>query len=275
VRVRLGVKPGQWGWSFAELHAAWRTAEEAGFDYISCFDRVTAGDSGMVAWDAPSLLIAMAAATRHVELTVEVLNASLRHPFMLAGQLAIAQAVSGGRLRVGLGAGSYRLGREDHEALGIPFPPRRKRIEHLAACCRVLPALWRGEEVNEPSLGLETVSLGPTGIEPPQLIVGGESPEVMKLAAEYADGWQAPGPQDFAEHSWRIEQMCRSQGRDRPLEKGLQVFVDQGSLDGLGDLVQEASEAGASRVTFVLHRERGTGRILKLRDALAATGTLG
>jgi hypothetical protein len=51
--MRIGVKPGQWGWSFDELVASWRTAEDAGFDIVSCFDHVTAGPAGLTAWNAP------------------------------------------------------------------------------------------------------------------------------------------------------------------------------------------------------------------------------
>ena len=40
--MRIGVKPGQWGWSFDELVASWQAAEEAGFDILSCFDHVSA-----------------------------------------------------------------------------------------------------------------------------------------------------------------------------------------------------------------------------------------
>jgi alkanesulfonate monooxygenase SsuD/methylene tetrahydromethanopterin reductase-like flavin-dependent oxidoreductase (luciferase family) len=49
----------------------------------------------------------MAGATKTIALAVDVLNVSLRHPFLLAGQLAVAQAASGGRVEVGLGAGSH------------------------------------------------------------------------------------------------------------------------------------------------------------------------
>jgi alkanesulfonate monooxygenase SsuD/methylene tetrahydromethanopterin reductase-like flavin-dependent oxidoreductase (luciferase family) len=53
--VRIGVKPGQWGWRWDELVAGWRAAEECGFDLVSCFDHVTAAPGAQQAWDAPSL----------------------------------------------------------------------------------------------------------------------------------------------------------------------------------------------------------------------------
>ena len=124
--MRIGVKPGQWGWSFDELVTSWRAAEEAGFDIVSCFDHVSAAPAGLAAWNAPSLLVAMAGVSERIAVAVDVLNVSLRHPFLLAGQLAVAQAASGGRLEVGLGAGSHHLARFDHAAL-------KTRVEKASA----------------------------------------------------------------------------------------------------------------------------------------------
>jgi alkanesulfonate monooxygenase SsuD/methylene tetrahydromethanopterin reductase-like flavin-dependent oxidoreductase (luciferase family) len=191
--MRLGVKPGQWGWSFEDLRAAWGIAEDCGFQHISCFDHVSASPQPLASWDAPSLLVAMAGVTSSIRLEVQVLNTSLRHPFLLAAQLAVAQAASGGRLRVGLGAGSHHLARFDHVAVGIDFPPHRERVKRLGECCRALPALWRGAVVDDPALGLVGASLGRTGIEPPPLFVGGSSEAVMSIAAQFADGWVRPG----------------------------------------------------------------------------------
>jgi alkanesulfonate monooxygenase SsuD/methylene tetrahydromethanopterin reductase-like flavin-dependent oxidoreductase (luciferase family) len=75
---------------------------------------------------------------------VRVLNVCLRHLFLLAERLAVAQPTSGRRLDVGLGAGSFRLARHHDEALAIPFPPFADRMARLEASCRALPALWRG-----------------------------------------------------------------------------------------------------------------------------------
>ncbi|MGH2680297.1 MAG: LLM class flavin-dependent oxidoreductase [Actinomycetota bacterium] len=98
-----------------------------------------------------------------IRLGVHVLNASLRPPLLLAGQLAVARASSGGRLEIGLGTGSWHLARHDHRVAGIPFPSFAERVRRLEACCRALPALWRGEAVSDEILGLDGASLGPLG----------------------------------------------------------------------------------------------------------------
>jgi len=258
--VRIGVKPGQWGWSFAELERAWALAEELGFDVLSCFDHVSAAPKGAAAWDAPSLLTAMAGRTRRIRLSVDVVNVALRNPFLLAGQLAVAQAASWGRVEVGLGAGSYHLARFDHGPLGIPFPPFEERTVRLEACCRALLALWRGEEVTDPLLGLERASLGPIGIDPPPIVVGGTSDRLLKVAARLADGWNAArlSPEEFATLAQRLPARLR---------KTAQVFVRD--VEPTRELVERFAEAGADTVTFVLtDEEEGAEGVRRLASAV-------
>jgi alkanesulfonate monooxygenase SsuD/methylene tetrahydromethanopterin reductase-like flavin-dependent oxidoreductase (luciferase family) len=261
--VRIGVKPGQWGWSFGELRASWRAAEDAGFDVLSCFDHVSAAPSGSAAWDAPTLLAAMAGATDRIGLAVDVLNVALRHPFLLAGQLAVAQAASGGRLRVGLGAGSP-LAKVDHEALGIPFPRFADRMARLDACCRVLPALWRGEEVTEPSLGLDAASLGPIAIDPPPIVIGGSSDRAIEIAARHADGWNCVvGRDDLAGAGRRLDELA-----GRHIERIAQVFLRDVGFDGARETVRRVEQDGADAVVFVLVDERGPEAVSRLAHSL-------
>jgi alkanesulfonate monooxygenase SsuD/methylene tetrahydromethanopterin reductase-like flavin-dependent oxidoreductase (luciferase family) len=267
--MRVGVKVGQWGWGFRDLRESWIAAEEEGFDHLSCFDHVTSSPAGLASWEATSLLTAMAGATDRIGLTVEVLNVSLRHPFLLAGQIAVAQAASGGRVRVGLGAGSFHLARLDHAALGVPFPSHADRLERLAACCRVLPRLWRGEAVDDAALGLSGASLGPIEIEPPRVFVGGTSDALLEIAAKYADGWQAPAELErFPELLARLDTACEAAGRSDPIDRGVQVFVSDVGLAGAADVVARVSELGASSLTFVLNEERGAAWVRRLAGAL-------
>jgi alkanesulfonate monooxygenase SsuD/methylene tetrahydromethanopterin reductase-like flavin-dependent oxidoreductase (luciferase family) len=268
--MRVGVKPGQWGWSFEDLVACWRAAELAGFDLVSCFDHVSAAPAGLTAWDAPSLLVAMAGVTDRVALSVDVLNTSLRNPFLLAGQLAVAQAASGGRVEVGLGAGSYHLARYDHGALGVPFPAIVERRRRLLHCCRVFPALWRGEKVSDEELGLDQASLGQLEITPPPIIVGGVQAGTIEIAANEADGWNASvgDAATFARLAGEVESVCRRQGRKRPLQKNAQVFVRDINLARGRHLIADLEAAGADSVTFILVEERGPAAVETLAEAV-------
>jgi alkanesulfonate monooxygenase SsuD/methylene tetrahydromethanopterin reductase-like flavin-dependent oxidoreductase (luciferase family) len=263
--MRVGVKPGQWGWSFDELEASWRAAEDAGFDLLSCFDHVTSAPEGQSAWDGPSLLAAMAAATAQIRLGIHVLNASLRHPLLVAGQIAVAQAASGGRMEVGVGAGSHYFARYDHEATGLPFPSFAVRMDRLESYCRLLPALWRGEKVTEATTGLREASLGPLGIEPPPIYVGGASERALRIAAQYGDGWHAPGKEgEFASLSERLDRICSEAGR-ASIPKSTQIRP--GDLDQLKERVERLEGAGAATVILVLDADqRGPDWVRRLAE---------
>ena len=264
--MRIGVKAGQWGWSFDELLTAWTAVEDAGFDLLSCFDHVSAAPAGDAAWDAPTLLTAMAGTTSRIRLAVHVLNVSLRPPLLLAGQLAVAQASSGGRLEVGLGTGSWHLARHDHRVAGVPFPPFAERVERLEACCRAFPALWRGETVSDQLLGLDDASLGPVGIHPPPIVVGGTSDRVLDVAAAHADAWNASSvePERFAELAGDLAQ----RSGDRPIERQVQVWFREVGLDTAREARDRYEDAGADTLIFVLDEERDPDTIPRLASAV-------
>ena len=268
--VRIGIKPGQYGWTWEELTRSWEAAEEAGFDHVACFDHLTASPRGFRAWEAPSLLTAMAARTSRIRLSVRVINASLRSPALLAAQLAVAQAASGGRVDVGLGAGSWGLARFDHLAAGIPFPGFDERMDRLEALCRVLPALWRGDEVEDRGLGLRRASLGDLGIHPPRLVVGGASDRVVDIAVRHADGWDGPGedPDRYAEVAGRTRARAEAVGRQEPLTLEAQVFLGDVGIQALRGHLRRLGDAGAERATVVLHRERGPDWVWRVADAV-------
>jgi alkanesulfonate monooxygenase SsuD/methylene tetrahydromethanopterin reductase-like flavin-dependent oxidoreductase (luciferase family) len=264
--MRIGVKPGQWGWTFDELLASWARAEEAGFDLISCFDHVSSAPAGLAAWDAPTLLAAMAGVTSEIRLAVHVLNATLRPPLMLAGQLAVAQAASGGRLEVGLGTGSWHLARHDHRVAGVPFPPFPERVRCLEACCRAFPALWRGAAVSDDVLGLDDASLGPIGIEPPPIVVGGTSERVLAVAAAHAEAWNASSIEAdrFEELASRVEELAAG----RAVGKQVQLWIREVGLEGARDAARRYEDAGADTIIFVLDEERDPSLIAGLADAV-------
>jgi alkanesulfonate monooxygenase SsuD/methylene tetrahydromethanopterin reductase-like flavin-dependent oxidoreductase (luciferase family) len=267
--LRIGVKPGQWGWSFEELARSWDAAEEAEFDLLACFDHVTASPRSAAAWDAPTLLAAMAERTDRVSIALRVVNVSLRHPFLLAGQLAVAQATSKGRLDVGLGAGSFHLARYDHEALAIPFPAFTDRVARLEAMCRLLPALWRGERVDDQTLGLSDASLGPIGIAAPRLVIGGGSARVVAIAARYADGWNLSiaDPGEFEAARVRLERACAECDREPPIAAEAQLWVRDLWNDPRSHL-RAFEEVDAEAVILVLDEDRGPDEVRRLADAV-------
>jgi len=250
--MRLGVLPFAVGATFADLTESWQAAEEVGFEAVWTVDHATPTAELRPAWEASSLLVALAARTRTISVGVLVFDVLLRHPFHVAGSVAVAQALSGGRVRVGLGVGD-KFTQLDHDTLGIPFPPFAERVQTLEACCRVLPALWRGECVTEPSLGMSEAALGPVEIKTPPIIVGGGSRSVIEVAARHAQGWNlfTQDPDDFTKRVELVAAVEAEVGRRDPLLRSVYLFADRVSRD-LVDVLNDFERAGAEEAMLVV-----------------------
>ena len=119
---------GEYG-SLAEVTSLARKAEAVGCSAFVVPDHLI----GQYA--ALPLLAVVAAATARLRVGTFVLNAGLRHPAVLAQDLATLDVLSGGRLEIGLGAG---WNKPEHDAIGIPFEPTGVRITRLAEAFAVL-----------------------------------------------------------------------------------------------------------------------------------------
>ncbi len=87
-------------------------------------------------WMEPLIfLTAVAATTSRIRLGTGVLLAALRRPAVLAKQLATMDALSGGRVDLGVGIGWQR---EEYEATGLPFQRRGRLLDHTLEVCRTL-----------------------------------------------------------------------------------------------------------------------------------------
>src|SRR6201998_1980431 len=110
-----------------------RKIEKAGFPGIWVTDSLGRGRPTL---DPLVVLGALAAATQRVELGTAVLQGSLRHPIELAHRVQSVQALSGGRLRLGVGSGSTRA---DFELLGADYDQRFRTLRNsLETMHRVL-----------------------------------------------------------------------------------------------------------------------------------------
>jgi probable F420-dependent oxidoreductase len=111
------------------LAAVARTAEAAGFAGLVLPDH-------LLEQHAPiPVLATIAAVTERLRIAPFVLNAGLRHPAVLAQDLATLDVLSDGRLDVAIGAGWNKA---EHDAIGLPFLPARDRVAFLADAVAVL-----------------------------------------------------------------------------------------------------------------------------------------
>ncbi len=128
----------------------------------------------------PLMTLAVAAgATRRIRLMTTVMIAPLRNTVMLAKQAASLDALSGGRLTLGLGVG----GREDDfHAVDAPFHHRGKRFEEQLT---VMQRVWSGRSLNE-----QIGEIGPAPARPggPEVLIGGYSPMALGRVGKWGDG---------------------------------------------------------------------------------------
>lgn len=130
----------------------------------------------------------IAAATERLRIGSFVLNNDLRHPAVLAQDLASLDVLSGGRLDVAIGAG---WNRPEYESVGIAFEPQPVRHARLAEAIAVLkgafgdePFTFRGEHYT-----ITDLDGRPKPIQRPHppFLIGGGGRKTLGLAAREAD----------------------------------------------------------------------------------------
>jgi alkanesulfonate monooxygenase SsuD/methylene tetrahydromethanopterin reductase-like flavin-dependent oxidoreductase (luciferase family) len=174
---------------WADLRAAALAAEAAGFDGLWTWDhlRDPDDDEGPGVPEAWTVLTALAEATRRVMLGPLVLNVANRQPGVLANMAATLQAVSGGRLLLGLGAGGNRRTpyAAEQAAIGHTVERDATRAQRVVDAIALVRRLWSGAH------GF----LRPD--PPPPIVVGGFGPRMATIAGRHGDGFntQAFHPQ--------------------------------------------------------------------------------
>jgi len=130
----------------------------------------------------------LAALTTRLRLATGVLVAPLRNPFFTARAAASAQALSNGRVLLGLGAGWLR---EEFDAVGVPFTKRGRRLEETVS---VLRKLWTGQVVQHDGdlIRFGEVQFVPRPAPSIPIMLGGLSPAALQRTARCADGWYGP-----------------------------------------------------------------------------------
>jgi probable F420-dependent oxidoreductase len=173
-----------------ELIAMARMAEAVGFDSLWLGDHLLYDLPGGVTrgpWEVWTSLAALAAVTERVELGPLVASIGFHAPAMLAKQAATVDAISGGRLIVGLGAG---WNEREYRAFGFPFDRRVARFEEAFTIIRTLLREGRIDHDGEFSR-LEQCVLDPPPTRPggPPLLLGSIGPRMLSIALPHVDAW--------------------------------------------------------------------------------------
>ncbi len=260
-----------------------QAAEEAGFESIWTVDHVVVpqgyrstypyGTSGRMGdgsedMQLPDPLIYMAwiaAVTTRIRLATGILIVPQRNPVVTAKQIATLDALSGGRVDLGIGVGWLE---EEFNAIGVPFADRGRRTDECIAAMR---ALWSAADAAEYHGSL--VDFGPVYCRPQPangsvpIIVGGHSKAAARRAGRLGDGFfPARGaPRDLFD---LVHAAAREHGRD-PSEVPFTVSMPEDPAD-----IPALARMGVERVMVPSSPMGGTGTWASTPDEVLALADL-
>ncbi len=186
-----------------------RRAEQAGFSSLGTVDRLV-----YPSYEPLIALAAAAAVTERIGLVTDILIAPLRvNTALFAKQAATIDALSDGRLTLGVGVGARA---DDFEVGGIDFHQRGRIFERQL---EVMTSVWKGDTGVGPA---------PSSGQRPGLLIGGGADVAYQRAARYADGWTMGGapPEVFAGALEKLNAAWAAAGRDgRPRTMALFYFA--------------------------------------------------
>lgn len=227
IRPSFGILTAPSQVDYHDVQRVWREADAIpAIRHAWLYDHLMPifGDPGGPTYEGWTLLAALAAQTRRLRLGLLVTSNRFRPPAMLAKIAATVDVVSGGRLDLGIGAGSrpsHPLARREYDAHGLPFDDFADSVGSLAEACTITRRLWTETEPFDfhGSHHRLTGAFGnpkPVQRPYPPILVGGRSAAVLRVVAEHADLWNIPGGDiaDATSRSALLDRYCAEIGRD-------------------------------------------------------------
>lgn len=249
--MRFGIWPSP-GFSWEDTLALVSHCEETGWDtaYFADHFMPNTGDNSIVDGDMLecwSVLAALAATVPRIRLASLVTSITYRHPAVLANIASAVDRISRGRLTLGVGAGWQT---NEHEAYGIELGSVSERLDRFEEACAVLVSLLGNTRT---SFDGEYFKLADAPNQPvpvqeplPLLIGGGGEKRTLRIAARFADEWNAWATPEVLAH--KVEVLHRhgdDVGRD----------ADAIHVSTQGMLYLSTDESWLQR-----HRDRDIGR---------------
>ena len=209
--------------AWVEMERLAHLADEGGADSLWVADHFfyRGEDVEIGLHEAFTVLTAVAAVTSRVQVGPLVAATSFRSAGLLAKIAATLDAVSSGRLILGLGCGWHE---PEYRAFGYPFDHRVGRFEEVVSAVRSLLA---GERVSVKGrwIELEDAVIVPAPARQVPLLIASNGPRMLDITARLADAWQAAWfgqPDDtFRTQRAALQHACDAAGRTRALE----IFV--------------------------------------------------
>ena len=193
--LRFGIYVPQLAFEYRDLLERAQLCEQLGFDSFWCFDHLYGPElPGMPAFEGWTLATALLAQTTRLRVGHMVLCATFRHPAVLGKMATTLDAISNGRVNVGIGSGSYE---PEHDRAGIPWGSFAERSEILGETLEILTSMFGNEltTFDGKHFQLHDYPNVPPPVQQPRppIYVGGVGEKrTLPLVAKYADVWNVP-----------------------------------------------------------------------------------
>jgi alkanesulfonate monooxygenase SsuD/methylene tetrahydromethanopterin reductase-like flavin-dependent oxidoreductase (luciferase family) len=182
------------------------------------------GDLDGPTYEGWTLLSALGGQTERLRIGLMVTSNRFRPPAMLAKIASTADAVCGGRLEFGIGAGSrpsVPFARREYEAYGLPYHDAAYAVASLAEACTIIRRLWTEDkpfDFDGAYYHLTGAWCNPKPLQRPHppILIGGRSLGTLRVVAEHADIWNMPGGDldDAVGRSALLDRLCAEVGRE-------------------------------------------------------------
>jgi len=222
--------------------------------------------------EGTSLAAAVLAQNPNLHVGTLVLDVTKRHPALTAKIAATLDAIAPGRFTLGIGAGGDAA---EHDALGMPYGEVGERIAALSEQVAVARAMLVGDSSERLTLTTPGSLNGAASAPRPgarlRLLIAGDHPSSISLAASFADEWVAPAA-SFAVGLAQLRERERATGRAKPLVRTHllhQLSVSERLIDSpFGrdpeGVLAEAHAAGADGLIVTVRTERDAEEALQL-----------
>jgi probable F420-dependent oxidoreductase len=178
-----------------------------------------------------SLIPALGAVTSTIRFVTFVIKLPIRHPVMVAKQVASVAVLTGNRLGLGVGTSPWP---EDYTLLDVPWAGRGARMDESISVIRGL--LGGGFfEFSGKVYDVPAVKMAPVPTVPVPILIGGHGEAALRRAAQSGDGWMHGGgdPEALPGLLERLGQLRVEAGRqDEPFEVHA-ISLDAYSIDGV------------------------------------------
>jgi alkanesulfonate monooxygenase SsuD/methylene tetrahydromethanopterin reductase-like flavin-dependent oxidoreductase (luciferase family) len=254
-----------------EMAKRWQYLEACGLDGAMLADHfVNFADPAAPWYEGWTLLAALATQTKTIR--IGILSATpWRNPAFLSRQAMTVDHISNGRLDLGLGAGAPGDVDISYAMTGTPDYPPKERVDRFREIVEIVDQLLRNPETTYTGqyYQIKGTIINPLPIQKPRppLMIGGNGPRMLKIAARYADTWNTFGGIQIKsfeemlaltrERNLRLDRYCAEFERDpATLRRSVLIYTHEEyqkiySIPGaFEEIVKRYQEIGITEIVF-------------------------